>query len=410
MKKIVSLFLLGFLTLASYSQGLNFENQELKATLSRAKALNKPVLLVAYAENNMSLQMLINYTLYPDSVSTVLNARFVNGMLYSKTPDGKAFLEKYNIVDFPAVLILNPQGELIAKHFDLIHLDDPINYFNLVHVVLQDNRTLKKFSKEYAKNKNNSDFLKSYLYATIALKEPNHELLDVYLKSLTETQLHSPDVLQLLVHNADLLREKTFACEFLLKQKASNNAGNALQVQFLLNKLALNTIKYAAVFNNPKKIDEANGLYGVDPVTSSLFVPDLLNMEYFRLTNNFKEFKNFAIKYFDQCLMRHQPKNDQEKALMINRILVAAECCMKYISDMDLLNRSLEWLGKAIELDSTNQMAQLLQANILYKTGKVEDAKAKMGYMIQKTNTSKMNLTNYYREVHKKMYANQLPW
>lgn len=411
MKKMICTMFLSFLTMASFSQGLNFENQDLKGVLSSAKASKKPVLLVAFAENELPLQMLISKTLYPDSVSKALNSGFICSLLYSKSIDGKAFLDENNVFDFPAVLILNSNGEMVAKHIDLRHVDNPNVFFNVANLVLEDNRLLKKFEKEYSKNKHNSAFLKSYVYAKLALQDPNQEILDAYLKSLSETELNSPDVLQLFVQNADLLRENTFASEFLLKTyAAANNADKKALIQFLLNKVALNTIKFAALYNNPKKIDEAKALYGVDPVTSSTFVSDFLNMEYYRQMNNFDEFKVYAMKYFDQCLLKHQPRNGQEKALIVNRILVAAEFCMWHITDKDLLTRSLDWLKYAIELDSTNDMAQLLQANLLYKTGKVEEAKANLGIMLQNTNTSKANLVNYYREVHKKMYANQRPW
>lgn len=410
MKKMTCTVLLVFLTMALFSQGLNFENLELKGVLSSAKASKKPVLLVAFAENDMPLQMLINKTLYPDSISKALNTGFICSLLYSKSIDGKAFLEKNNVFDFPAVLILNSNGEMVAKHIDLRHVDNPNVFFNVANLVLEDNRLLKKFEKEYSKNKHNSAFLKSYVYAKLALQDPNQEILDAYLKSLSETELNSPDVLQLLLQNADFLREKTFACEFLLKKNAANNVENKELVQFLLNKLALNTIKNAALYMNPKKIDEANTIYGVDPVTPSTFVPDFLTMEYFRHVKNINEFKVYAMKYFDQCLLKQQPRNNREKALMVSRILVAAEYCMWHIADKELLTRTLDWLKYAIELDSTNDMAQLLQANLLYKTGKVEEAKANLGIMLQNMNTSKSYLVNYYREVHKKMYANQRPW
>ena len=82
MKKMICTMFLSFLTMASFSQGLNFENLELKGVLSSAKASKKPVLLVAFAENDMPLQMLINKTLYPDSISKALNTGFICSLLY----------------------------------------------------------------------------------------------------------------------------------------------------------------------------------------------------------------------------------------------------------------------------------------------------------------------------------------
>jgi thioredoxin 1 len=96
-------------------EGIQFKHENWSSILSQAKDENKLVFVDVYATWCGPCKKLKKYTFSDDEVGQYFNANFVNIALDAEKGEGINIANRYEVNAYPTVLILNSDGELIAK-------------------------------------------------------------------------------------------------------------------------------------------------------------------------------------------------------------------------------------------------------------------------------------------------------
>ncbi|MCL2561970.1 MAG: thioredoxin family protein [Rikenellaceae bacterium] len=115
MKKILLIALLSLFAATTFAQGINFEDLSLPEALAKARAENKLVFVNCTTSWCGPCKVLAAEVFPRQEVGDYFNPRFVSITLDMEKGDNPPLREKYGMIGYPTLLVLNPDGELIHK-------------------------------------------------------------------------------------------------------------------------------------------------------------------------------------------------------------------------------------------------------------------------------------------------------
>jgi len=99
----------------SVLEEMTLERHSLDAALAKAKAENKLVLADLSAIWCPTCRSIDKHVLSNQAVQNVINAKYVFARIEYESPEGEAFMERYNTRIFPTLLVLSADGQKIGE-------------------------------------------------------------------------------------------------------------------------------------------------------------------------------------------------------------------------------------------------------------------------------------------------------
>ncbi|VBB48258.1 Thioredoxin domain-containing protein (fragment) [uncultured Paludibacter sp.] len=181
MKKNFLFFILTFICLSAYSQGIVFEeNENLKDALEKAKIENKFVFIDCYAPWCVPCKWMSKNIFPQKEVGDFYNTHFINLSLNAETEENKYVVDKFVVTSFPFFIFLNPQGDVIHKAIGGMEKDE---FIQLGENALDTTNNFKAISKKVKNGERSPEILEKY-FDFIPYSDEKEALAIEYLNKL----------------------------------------------------------------------------------------------------------------------------------------------------------------------------------------------------------------------------------
>lgn len=131
MKKIIFLFLLGFLLSISFGAchrkggksdavGIKFERASYKQVLDKAQKMGKPVFIDLYASWCGPCKMMERTVFVDKTVGNFHNANFINFRIDGEKGEGRDLVKQFNIMGYPTLIYVDGSGKVLHTEIGAI--------------------------------------------------------------------------------------------------------------------------------------------------------------------------------------------------------------------------------------------------------------------------------------------------
>ena len=222
----LSLICLIFSVLAinkTFSQGINFRQDDWQNVVSQAKAQKKLIFVDIYTTWCGPCKEMDRKTFTDISVGDKFNARFINYKVDAEKGFGINLAKRYNVTSYPTCLFIDANENPVYKQEGLLRAPDLLKEADMVLNNQANSKPLWALDKLYNDGRRDSEFLNEYigvrsLYSNI----DNRDLVEEYVKSLTPIQYSADKTLRIMVNNGFKIDGKAFDLLLKFREKAES--------------------------------------------------------------------------------------------------------------------------------------------------------------------------------------------
>ena len=222
----LSLICLIFSVLAinkTFSQGINFRQDDWQNVVSQAKAQKKLIFVDIYTTWCGPCKEMDKKTFTDISVGDKFNARFINYKVDAEKGFGINLAKRYNVTSYPTCLFIDANENPVYKQEGLLRAPDLLKEADMVLNNQANSKPLWTLDKLYNDGRRDSEFLNEYiavrsLYSNI----DNRDLVEEYVKSLTPIQYSADKTLRIMVNNGFKIDGKAFDLLLKFREKAES--------------------------------------------------------------------------------------------------------------------------------------------------------------------------------------------
>ena len=207
----------------TFSQGINFRQDDWQNVLVQAKAQKKLIFVDIYTAWCGPCKEMDKKTFTDISVGDKFNARFINYKVDAEKGFGITLAKRYNVTSYPTCLFVDPSENLIYKQEGLLRAPDLVKEADMVLNNQANAKPLYALDKLYENGRRDTEFLNEYiavrsLYSNI----DNRDLVEEYVKSLTPIQYSADKTLRIIVNNGFKIDGKAFDLLLKFREKAES--------------------------------------------------------------------------------------------------------------------------------------------------------------------------------------------
>lgn len=363
MKKI-SLLLLIFFSIITFSQGMKFEeNKTFKDLLAIAKKENKLLFVDAYTTWCAPCKLMVKNTFPQPAVGDFYNANFINSKIDMEKGEGIDLAKKYNVRAYPTYLFINGDGELIHRVTSYFDAED---FINVGKDAVDPAKQMGNLKKRFEAGDKDPEFLKSFIkvfafadpdLATkaasvyfIQKKEPMDQEDFSYLFSLTKDS-NSPLYPQFITRKAEILK--------VMPEANYNKVISNLKANALFNNSFDKTTK---VFDEKKYAAEAAKTMSKQEVSSMLLKS---KMRVAAMNKDKNEYQRLSIEYY---------KDGTSPNFSSDELNSIAWNFFENATDKNALDKALLWSKQSVKLKEGYANTDTV-ANLYFKIGDKANAK-----------------------------------
>ena len=222
----LSLICLIFSVLAinkTFSQGINFRQDDWQNVVSQAKAQKKLIFVDIYTTWCGPCKEMDKKTFTDISVGDKFNARFINYKVDAEKGFGINLAKRYNVTSYPTCLFIDANENSVYNQEGLLRAPDLLKEADMVLNNQANSKPLWTLDKLYNDGRRDSEFLNEYiavrsLYSNI----DNRDLVEEYVKSLTPIQYSADKTLRIMVNNGFKIDGKAFDLLLKFREKAES--------------------------------------------------------------------------------------------------------------------------------------------------------------------------------------------
>lgn len=411
MNRIQALLLSLLVSFSVVSQGIVFEKGSWKEVLAKSKETGKPIFVDVFTTWCGPCRMMSEQIFPKENVGQAYNEAFICYQLDAEKGDGIKVAAKYGVTSYPRYLFIRPNGTLFAQNVGFMYASDFVEMSKLVVSVYKDGRSLSEVEKASIKKPNDPAKLLDLMRFRRANNMTNAEQLDAYLKLLPEAERASDAVAELYKNEKKSISVKSFACDNLIKNKEALNPKLNGKAEFFLKDIALSSMSDAAITYNEKLLDRAIEVYGEDPPTPLSYLKVFFYMDFYINSANMKKFIECARIYYNDYLMKLDPQTSGMNGGVMSALFQkGTQYVFKKSVDPDLLNEAIVWSKRGEEVNPNDKMSSFITYNLLYKSGKNNEAKQLLSALIQGFKDNSDPNLKTFKLALQKMYNNEPTW
>ncbi len=389
----------------TFSQGINFRQDDWQNVLVQAKAQKKLIFVDIYTAWCGPCKEMDKKTFTEVSVGDKFNARFINYKVDAEKGFGITLAKRYNVTSYPTCLFVDPSENLIYKQEGLLRAPDLVKEADMVLNNQANAKPLYALDKLYENGRRDTEFLNEYiavrsLYSNI----DNRDLVEEYVKSLTPIQYSADKTLRIIVNNGFKIDGKAFDLLLRFREKAESLFEGGVEKVNRAFSQSINEVFDVALKNkNQALFDKALAANLRALPNTADRVNDKNKLAFYLAMKDVNKFSEAAEQYLDQYVMfvqiesiRKQDLWEYEKimqnyklgirdsvgagAAMYQNLKVNAKNTMARLTSAELnevvkafydqvedkskLKKATEWAKRSLELvetpDSYHSYAQLM--------------------------------------------------
>ncbi len=177
---ILILFINVFVTILSFSQGINFFHDSWEKALEKAKAENKLIFVDAYTKWCGPCRRMQNNIFPTKAAGDFYNKHFINMKMDMESQEGMKWGLKYPVGAYPTFFFIAPDGKISYTHTGGM---DAERFIQMGKSALKSYDKSEDYEKEWDKGNRDYDFVLKYIKAlNLADKHTNKVALQ-YLRS-----------------------------------------------------------------------------------------------------------------------------------------------------------------------------------------------------------------------------------
>ncbi len=349
------LFVFPFSALAQDS--IRFDESGLESVIQRAKVEKKPIFYMAYADWCPHCKNIKATTLRDPEVVLFMNANYVFAGLNFEKPGSEDFKTKYNVKTFPTFLVLDENGQELARFTGELKKD---KFLSEVKLALNPKQQLPYLKAEYEKDKTNGLNLMRYLVALKKGKDRNelNPIAHEYFEKLTDDKIVNEVNWKIFTNGVSDIASREYqfvitnqqAFAAITSQKRVNDKFKNSVMELLKPIVKTND------FTNYKKQRAIAKTINSPIIDSLLFQYDL---DHYEFNSNWNEYKKVAAANIKKYVW-NSPK--EIKSIVLN--------VMRNSTDAASLNQSLSWIKHSNELEESYD-GILLEARVQRKLNNI---------------------------------------
>jgi thiol-disulfide isomerase/thioredoxin len=206
----------------TFSQGINFRQDDWQNVLVQAKAQKKLIFVDIYTAWCGPCKEMDKKTFTQVSVGDKFNARFINYKVDAEKGFGITLAKRYNVTSYPTCLFVDPSENLIYKQEGLLTAPDLVKEADMVLNNQANAKPLYSLDKLYDNGRRDTEFLNEYIAVRSLFTIDNTFLVEEYIKSLTPIQHSADKTLRIIVNNGFKIDGKAFDILLKFREKAES--------------------------------------------------------------------------------------------------------------------------------------------------------------------------------------------
>ena len=361
MKPYFTTFFLFFLFVLPFSahaqDSIRFDESGLESIIQRAKVEKKPIFYMAYADWCPHCKNIKATTLKDPEVVSFMNANYVFAGLNFEKPGSEDFKTKYNVKTFPTFLVLDENGQELARFTGELKKD---KFLSEVKLALNPKQQLPYLKAEYEKDKTNGLNLMRYLVALKKGKDRNelNPIAHEYFEKLTDDKIVNEVNWKIFTNGVSDIASREY--QFVItNQQAFAAITSQKRVNDKFKNSVMELLKPIVKTNdvaNYKKQRAIAKTINSTMIDSLLFQYDL---DHYEFNSNWNEYKKVAAADIKKYVW-NSPK--EIKSIVLN--------VMRNSTDAASLNQSLSWIKHSNELEESYD-GILLEARVQRKLNNI---------------------------------------
>ena len=361
MKPYFTTFFLFFLFVLPFSahaqDSIRFDESGLESVIQRAKVEKKPIFYMAYADWCPHCKNIKATTLKDPEVVSFMNANYVFAGLNFEKPGSEDFKTKYNVKTFPTFLVLDENGQELARFTGELKKD---KFLSEVKLALNPKQQLPYLKAEYEKDKTNGLNLMRYLVALKKGKDRNelNPIAHEYFEKLTDDKIVNEVNWKIFTNGVSDIASREY--QFVItNQQAFAAITSQKRVNDKFKNSVMELLKPIVKTNdvtNYKKQRAIAKTINSKMIDSLLFQYDL---DHYEFNSNWNEYKKVATTHIKKHVW-NSPK--EIKSIVLN--------VMRNSTDAASLNQSLSWIKHSNELEESYD-GLLIEARVQRKLNNI---------------------------------------
>lgn len=353
-------FLIVFVFPLHAQDSIRFDESGLEVVMQRAKTEKKPIFYMAYADWCPHCKNIKATTLKDAEVISFMNANYVFAGLNFEKSGSENFKTKYNVKTFPTFLVLDENGQELARFNGELKKD---KFLSEVKLALNPKQQLPFLKAEYEKDKTNGINLMRYL---VALKKGNdrkelNPIAHDYFEKVTDEKMVNEVNWKIFTNGVSDIESREYqfvitnqqAFAAITSQKRVNDKFKNSVIELLKPIVKTNDI---ATYKKQRAIAKTI----TSPVIDSLLFQ--FDLDHHEFNTNWNEYKKVATSNIKKFVW-DSPK--EIKSIVLN--------VMRNSTDAPSLNQTLSWIKHSNELEESYD-GILLEARVYRKLNTIPAA------------------------------------
>ncbi len=285
------------------AQGIRFHEGTFEEALAQAKKENKLVFVDFYTTWCGPCKWMSTNIFTRSDVGDYFNKNFVSCKIDAEK-EGKELAVKYEVRNYPTMLFLDADGEIVSK---VIGRQEALQLIALAKVAVSGDKSYNysNLVKDYEQKKHDSEFLKHYMEQMTKTGKRVYDALENYLKVQTDMEESSVEMMEFLMrYKQDLLLGGKVEEVFM------NNYDEFWDIATRREEGVLKDMKYRIFSNtrnvaaNAKNIELFKHAMQYIPNIPSEYLAsyDDMRMDLLKLEGKEKEYRKEAVLYVDSIV------------------------------------------------------------------------------------------------------------